>query len=63
MFEGRLGGVDEQLVREGRLKLLGPGADVDEVEVVKRPDAGRVDANLGARDPADLLRLALPWVS
>jgi predicted glycosyltransferase len=55
MFEGRLGGVDEQLVREGRLKLLGPDADVDAVSVVKRPAAGRP---LHARDPAALVELA-----
>lgn len=56
MFEGRLGGVDEQLVREGRLQLLPPDADVEAVEVVKRPSAG---TPLHARDPASLLSLAL----
>jgi predicted glycosyltransferase len=59
MFEGRLGGVDEQLVREGRLKLLGADADVDQVEVVRRERAGRPETT---RDPAELLRLALPWL-
>ncbi len=54
MFEGRLGGVDEQLVREGRLRLL---RDVDDVEVVKRQRVGRPART---RDPAELLRLALP---
>jgi uncharacterized protein len=58
MFEGRLGGVDEQLVREGRLRLL---RDVDDVVVDKRPlDGGR---ELVTRDPAELLRLAVGgWV-
>jgi len=54
MFEGRLGGVDEQLVREGRLRLL---RDVEDVAVVKREGAGRPRTT---RDPAGLLRLALP---
>ena len=53
MFEGRLGGVDEQLVAEGRLKML---TDVDDVEVVKRDRVGRPATT---RDPAELLRLAL----
>ena len=54
MFEGRLGGVDEQLVAEGRLKML---TDVADVEVVKRDRVGRPATT---RDPADLLELALP---
>ena len=57
MFEGRLGGVDEQLVADGRLKMLG---DVDDVEVVKRDRVGRPATT---RDPAELLELALPWLS
>jgi predicted glycosyltransferase len=56
MFEGRMGGVDEQLIRDGRLKVLGPDADVDQVEVVKRDAAGRP---VTTRDPAELLRMAL----
>jgi predicted glycosyltransferase len=56
MFEGRLGGVDEQLVREGRLRML---EDVDDVVVTKRAEAGRPQTT---RDPAELLRLALPWL-
>jgi predicted glycosyltransferase len=55
MFEGRLGGVDEHLVREGRLKLLPADADPEQVQVVKRPSAG---TPLHARDPAELLKLA-----
>jgi uncharacterized protein len=59
MFEGRLGGVDERLVAEGRLRLLG---DVDDVVVVKRERAGRGGRAVVTRDPAELLRLALPWL-
>jgi hypothetical protein len=60
MFEGRLGGVDEHLVRSGRLRLLGPDADVEAIEVAKREGAGRPERT---RDPAGLLRLALGgWV-
>ena len=58
IFEGRLGAVDEALAREGRLRFL---RDPDELEVVKKPADGwrkRV-----RRDPAELLRLALPWLS
>ena len=57
IFEGRMGAVDEQLVREGRLRLL---RDVDEVTVERRD---RPSLPLKGRDPADLLALALPWVS
>ena len=57
IFEGRLGGVDEVLVREGRLRLLrAPG----EIELGKKP-AGRWRDRV-QRDPADLLTRALPWV-
>jgi predicted glycosyltransferase len=51
MFEGRLGGVDEQLVREGRLKLL---RDAEEIAFAPKADSG---AQRVRRDPADLLRL------
>jgi predicted glycosyltransferase len=58
VFEGRLGAIDEMLVREGRLRFL---EDPEEIEVVKKaPDAWRRRVR---RDPAELLRLALPWVS
>lgn len=61
MFEGRLGGVDEQLVREGRLALLGPDADVSDLDVCKKDAVSRPATT---RDPADLLRLAVGgWVS
>ncbi len=54
MFEGRLGAVDERLVREGRLNLLGAAADV--VPVRRDP----VGARPVRRDPVELLRLAVP---
>jgi uncharacterized protein len=55
VFEGRLGAVDEQLVRAGRLRLL---TDPDEIEVGKKPD-GTWERRV-RRDPADLLALAIP---
>ena len=52
-FQGRMGGVDEALIREGRLRLL---TDPGELELVKRDrEAGRV-----RRDPRQLLELLLP---
>ena len=56
MFEGRMGGVDEQLVAEGRLRVLRDPADV--VIPPRTSDAPR--RALRTRDPAELLRLALP---
>jgi len=53
MFEGRLGAVDERLVREGRLRLLRDPAEI--VPVARDPAAMPV-----RRDPLDLLRLAVP---
>jgi hypothetical protein len=55
MFEGPLGGVDEQLVREGRLKLL---EDADAIAFEQKPP-GALDDRV-RRDPGDLLELALP---
>jgi uncharacterized protein len=57
IFEGRLGAVDEMLVREGRLPLL---RAPDEIVVGKKPAERWRDRV--RRDPADLLGLALPWV-
>jgi predicted glycosyltransferase len=54
IFEGRLGAVDELLVAEGRVRLL---READELTVAKAPVERR---RRGRRDPADLLRLALP---
>ena len=54
IFEGRLGAVDEQLVAEGRVRFL---RDPGELVVAKAPT---VRERRGRRDPADLLRLAVP---
>ena len=54
IFEGRLGAVDEQLEREGRIRFLRDPADL----VVEKASANR--QRRGRRDPAELLRLALP---
>jgi predicted glycosyltransferase len=54
IFEGRPGAVDEQLVAEGRVRLL---RDADELTIAKAPAERR---RRGRRDPAELLRLALP---
>ena len=51
-FSGRLGGVDEALIREGRLRLL---TDPEAIELVKRDGEG----NRVHRDPALLLDLLL----
>jgi uncharacterized protein len=50
-YGGRLGGVDEQLMRDGRLRPL---TDPRAIELAKRPraDGGRI-----RRDPADLAHL------
>src|SRR5215203_5607934 len=50
IFEGRLGGVDERLVGEGRLRLL---ADPGEIELRKKP-AGAASSRI-RRDPRRLL--------
>jgi predicted glycosyltransferase len=55
MFEGRLGGVDERLVRDGRLKLLG---DPEAIAFEPKPPDSLGDRV--RRDPGDLLELALP---
>jgi predicted glycosyltransferase len=52
-YAARLGGVDEALMREGRLRpLTNPRA----VELVKRPEAGEERTR---RDPQALIDLAL----
>jgi uncharacterized protein len=53
IFEGKLGGVDEGLVAEGRLKLL---RDPAEIELRKKP--GGAAAARVRRDPRRLLELA-----
>jgi uncharacterized protein len=54
IFEGRLGAVDEQLVAEGRVRLL---RDPQELVVEKAP---AVRERRGRRSPAELVRLAVP---
>jgi len=58
IFEGRLGAVDEALAREGRLRFLSDPAEL----VVEPKPRGTIEHRI-RRDPADLLRLALPWLS
>ena len=55
-FAGRLGGVDEQLIRAGRLRML---ADEREIELVKQRDRREV----ARRDPAVLADLILGTVA
>jgi hypothetical protein len=57
IFEGRLGAVDEMLIREGRLHLL---RDPAEIRLEKKA-SGSLDGRR-RRDPAELLGLALPWL-
>jgi predicted glycosyltransferase len=58
VFEGRLGGVDEQLIAQGRLRRL---ASADEVVLVKRPpDSSRERTR---RDPQLLVQLLLSPLS
>ena len=53
-YGGRLGGVDEELIREGRLKPL---TDPRALELAKRDDG---TAERVRRDPALMLELLLP---
>jgi predicted glycosyltransferase len=55
IFEGPLGGVDELLVREGRLRVLRDPNDL----VVERKPRDAFEKRV-RRDPAELLRLAMP---
>ena len=57
VFEGRMGAVDELLMREGRLSML---QDPEDLVIAKKPDGG--GRPLVRRDPADLLAMALPWL-
>ena len=56
-FEGRLGAVDEALLREGRLRRLD---DPDEVTIERRPPGGGLRVR---RDPRDLVKLLLSATS
>ena len=58
IFEGQLGAVDERLAREGRLLFL---ADPAELEIEKKPPGAWRERI--RRNPAELLRLALPWLA
>jgi predicted glycosyltransferase len=53
IFEGRPGAVDEQLAREGRIRFLRDPAELVVAKATERRPLGR-------RDPAELLRLAVP---
>ena len=53
IFEGRPGAGDEQLAREGRIRFLRDPAELVVAKATERRP-------LGGRDPADLLRLAVP---
>ena len=57
IFEGRLGAVDERLAGEGRLRFL---RDPDELVLERKPPGAY--ENRVKRDPAELVRLALPWL-
>jgi predicted glycosyltransferase len=52
-FEGRLGAVDEALLREGRLRKLD---DPEQIEVVRRPEKAGLRIR---RDPRELVKLLL----
>jgi predicted glycosyltransferase len=56
IFEGKPGAVDEQLIGEGRLRMLVDPADLV-IQKKADPEAWR---NRVRRDPAELLRLAVP---
>jgi len=58
VFEGRLGAIDEMLMRDGRLRYL---EEPGQIELVKKPP--ETWRRRVRRDPAELLRLALPWLS
>jgi uncharacterized protein len=57
IFEGRPGAVDEHLVAEGRMQML---ADPADLAIAKKPDP-EAWRNRVRRNPADLLRLAVPF--
>jgi predicted glycosyltransferase len=52
-FEGRLGAVDEALLRDGRLRRL---TDPDQVQVERRDEHGGLRVR---RDPRELVKLLL----
>ncbi|MHB1569122.1 MAG: DUF354 domain-containing protein [Solirubrobacteraceae bacterium] len=56
VFEGRMGAVDESLIRSGRLRRL---RDPDDLELVKRPPEARSGAARVRRDPDPLVDLLI----
>lgn len=56
IFAGRLGGVDEGLLADGRLRLL---TRAEDVELVRRPGRDARPALVNDRAPADLLEVLL----
>lgn len=56
VFAGRMGGVDEQLVADGRLRLL---TSADDVHLTRRGSRGAAPNLLHDRDPAELLEVLL----
>jgi predicted glycosyltransferase len=54
IFEGRLGAIDEQLAREGRLRFL---RDPGELSIVRKSQPARTDRV--RRDPAELAHLGI----
>jgi uncharacterized protein len=57
IFEGRLGAVDEMLIRDGRLHLLRDPAEIS----LEKKAPGSLQRRV-RRDPAELLSLALPRI-
>ena len=53
-FAGRLGGVDEQLIRDGRLRVL---TDPDGIDVRRRSERGTAHT---LRDPGNDVGILLP---
>ncbi|HYM45773.1 MAG TPA: DUF354 domain-containing protein [Solirubrobacteraceae bacterium] len=58
-FEGRLGAVDELLIREGRLRKLADPAELSFARRVSGPPGGTASAPRTRRDPRLLLELLL----
>ena len=56
-FEGRLGAVDEALLRDGRLRRL---EDPDTIDVAKRTDTAHDRIRRNPRDLAQMLLTAVP---
>jgi uncharacterized protein len=57
IFEGRMGAIDEMLIAQDKLRTL---RDVGEIELKRK--ARDTYRQRTRRDPAELLRLALPWL-